>query len=234
MKKSITKGEVKVLGIDLAKQSFQLHGVDENEQPILKKKMTRQKLKEFIIQLPPCLIGIEACGGSHYWKRFFESGGHQVKIMAPQFVKPYVKSNKNDAVDAEAICEGVQRPNMRFVPGKTVEQQDQQSLHRIRSQLVAHRTAQSNQIRGLLQEYGITIPKGISHVRKHLPWVLEDAENGLSDLFREMLQELYAELIHLDERIQTIEQRLQGLCQQSEDCKRLLSIPGIGLLTATA
>jgi len=234
MKKSITKGEVKVLGIDLAKQSFQLHGVDENEQPILKKKMTRQKLKEFIIQLPPCLIGIEACGGSHYWKRFFESGGHQVKIIAPQFVKPYVKSNKNDAVDAEAICEAVQRPGMRFVPGKSIEQQDQQSLHRIRSQLVARRTAQSNQIRGLLLEYGITIPQGIGYVRKYIPQILENAENELSHLFREVLQELYEEIKHLDERIQTLESKLESLSAQDENCQRLLSIPGIGLLTATA
>ena len=234
MKKSTTKSEVKILGIDLAKQSFQLHGVDEAGDTVLKKKLTRNKLMQFIAQLPVCLIGIEACGGSHHWMRRFKAHGHDVKMIAPQFVKPYVKSNKNDAVDAEAICEAVQRPGMRFVPGKSIEQQDQQSLHRIRSQVVARRTAQSNQIRGLLLEYGVTIPKGISYVRKHMPSILEDANNELSDLFREVLLELYAEMKHLDERIQALESKLEALSKQDENCQRLLSIPGIGLLTATA
>lgn len=155
-------------------------------------------------------------------------------MIAPQFVKPYVKSNKNDAVDAEAICEAVQRPNMRFVPSKTIEQQDMQSLHRIRSQWVARRTAQANQVRGLLLEYGLIIPVGINHVRKVLPSILEDADNALSGLFRELLNELYEELVHLDKRIQTLEQKLVTLSVNNEDCKRLLTIPGIGLLTATA
>lgn len=154
--------------------------------------------------------------------------------MAPQFVKPFVKSNKSDAADAEAICEAVQRPNMRFVAEKSIEQQDIQSIHRMRSQVVARRTAQGNQIRGLLMEYGIVVPKGIGHVRKQLPWILEDAENGLSDLFRELLNELYEELVHLDERVVTLEKKLQRLSEQSEDCQRLLTIPGIGLLSATA
>ncbi len=154
--------------------------------------------------------------------------------MAPQFVKPYVKSNKNDAVDAEAICEAVQRPTMRFVPEKSIEQQDVQSVHRIRSQLVARRTAQSNQIRGLVMECGIIIPKGISYVRKQLPLLLEDAENGLSDLFRELLNKLYRELVRLDERVDALEKKLQGISAQNEDCQRLLTIPGIGLLSATA
>jgi len=193
-----------------------------------------KQLKTFIAQLPPCLIGIEACGGAHYWKRFFERCGHQTKMMAPQFVKPYVKSNKNDALDAEAICEAVQRPNMRFVPGKSIEQQDLQSLHRIRSQWVARRTAQGNQIRGLLQEYGIILPKGLNHVRKGIPDILADGENELSPLFRGMLNELYRELVHLDERIEAIKNQLESLAQQNKDCQRLLGIPGIGLLSATA
>ena len=155
-------------------------------------------------------------------------------MMAPQFVKPYVKSNKNDAVDAEAICEAVQRPNMRFVPEKSIEQQDMQSLHRIRSQLVARRTAQANQIRGLLMEYGIVIPQGIRHVCKQLPLILEAADNGLSDLFRELLHELYEEFVHLDQRLEGLEQKLLRLSVQNEDCQRLLTIPGIGLLSATA
>jgi len=129
--------------------------------------------------MPVCLIGIEDCGGANYWKHVFERYGHTVKMMSPQFVKPYVKSNKSDTIDVEAICEAVQRPNMRFVPCKSIEQQDIQSLHRIRSQLVARRTAQANQVRGLLLEYGVIIPKGISYVRKEIPNILENADNEL-------------------------------------------------------
>ncbi len=152
-------------------------------------------------------------------------------MMAPQFVKPYVKSNKNDAVDAEAICEAVQRPSMRFIPSKSIEIQ---SLHRIRNQLVGRRTAQGNQIRGLLQEYGVVISQGIKNVRKFLPEILEDAENQLSVIFREQLRALYDEMVHLDSRIENLEQSLKAVCAQNEDCKRLLTIPGIGLMTATA
>jgi transposase len=157
--------EIKVLGIDLAKQSFHLYGVDAAGTVVINKKLSRKQLTAFIANLPPCLIGLEACGGAHHWVRVFTGLGHTVRMMAPQFVKPYVKSNKNDAVDAEAICEAVQRPTMRFVPVKSIEQQDIQSLHRVRSQLVDRRTAQANQIRGLLLEYGIVIPKGINYVR---------------------------------------------------------------------
>ena len=155
------------LGIDLSKKSFQLHGVDAKGHVALKKKLNRKKLLPFIANLPQCVIGIEACGGSHYWCRKLTELGHDVRIIAPQFVKPYVKSNKNDA--AEAICEAMQRPSMRFVPTKTIEQQDIQSLHRTRSQAAARRTALGNQIRGLLMEYGVIIPKGISYIRKQNP-----------------------------------------------------------------
>jgi len=229
-----SKGKVTVLGINLAKNSFQLHGVDEKGNRVLKKKLTRKQLVAFIAQLPPCLIGIEACGGAHHWVRVLSEWGHTVKMIAPQFVKPYVKSNKNDAVDAEAICEAVQRPSMRFVPSKSIEQQDIQSVHRIRSLLVGRRTAQANQIRGLLMEYGIVIPQGISTLRKAIPDLLEDAENTLSSYFRELLRELYDEIVHFDERIETIELKLKVISEQNEDCQRLLTIPGVGLLTATA
>lgn len=234
MKYNSAKSELAVLGIDLAKQSFQLHGVDASGNVVLKLKLTRNKLVEHIAQLPACLIGMEACGGSHHWVRVFTKLGHTVRLIAPQFVKPFVKSNKNDEADAEAICEAVQRPSMRFVPSKNLEQQDMQSLHRIRSQAVARRTAMANQIRGLLMEYGVVIAKGISHVRKQLPELLEDGDNELTFLFREMLHELHEELTHLDERIRNLEQRIQTLCAQSEECQRLLTIPGVGILTATA
>ena len=234
MKKHSLESQVAVLGIDLAKQSFQLHGVDRNGQTVLKKKLSRKELVQFIALLPICTIGIEACSGANHWVRVFESFGHTVKVMAPQFVKPYVKSNKNDVADAEAICEAVQRPNMRFVPAKSVEQQDLQSLHRIRSQAVARRTAQANQIRGLLTEYGVILPKGISHIRKSIPSILEDAENELTMIFRALLADLYDEMVHLDQRIKTLETKLEALCAQSKDCQRLMSIPGVGLLSATA
>jgi len=229
-----SKGKVTVLGIDLAKNSFQLHGVDKQGNRVLKKKLSRKQLVAFIAQLPPCLIGLEACGGAHHWVRVFSELGHTVKMIAPQFVKPYVKSNKNDAVDAEAICEAVQRPSMRFVPSKSTEQQDIQSVHRVRSLLVGRRTAQANQIRGLLMEYGIVIPQGINQLRKAIPNILEDAENSLSSYFRDLLRELYEEIVHFDERIETIELKLKVISEQNEDCQRLLTIPGIGFLTATA
>lgn len=228
------KNPLAVLGIDIAKQSFQLHGVDCNGVTVLRKTLNRKKLCSFIAKLPVCTIGIEACGGANHWARVFQGFGHTVHMIAPQFVKPYVKSNKSDAADAEAICEAVQRPTMRFVPAKSVAQQDLQSLHRIRSQAVARRTAQANQIRGLLMEYGLVIPQGIVYIRKSIPAMLEDGENELTAMFRELLSDLYDEMVHLDERIKTLENKLKALCSQNEDCQRLLTIPGVGLLSATA
>ena len=164
--------EITTLGIDLAKNVFQLHGVNKSGRVTLRKQIRRSQLAAFVANIPPCLIGIVACGGSHYWARDFGKMGHTVKLMSPQFVKPYVKSNKNDMNDAEAICEAVQRPNMRFVPAKSVEQQDIQSLHRIRQRLVGRRTSLVNEIRGLLNEYGITIPKNIGNVRRELTQII--------------------------------------------------------------
>ncbi|MBC8210905.1 MAG: IS110 family transposase [Gammaproteobacteria bacterium] len=228
------KGQICTLGIDLSKMSFQLHGVDSSGKTVTRKKLSRQKLLPYMANLSPCVIGIEACGGAHYWFRQFTALGHSVRIIAPQFVKPYIKSNKNDAADAEAICEAVQRPNMRFVPTKSIEQQDIQSIHRMRSQTVSRRTAQANQIRGLLMEYGIIIPKGIFYIRKYIPSILEDAENGLTVLFRELLSMLYDEMVHLDERIQQLELKLETIASINQNCQRLLTIPGVGLLSATA
>ena len=151
---------ITTLGIDIAKRVFQLHGVNEEGKILLKKKVKRNELLSIVANLPNCLVGMEACGGSHYWSREFSKLGHEVKLMHPQFVKPYVKSNKNDMLDAEAICEAVARPNMRFVPEKTLAQQDIQSIHRVRESIVKNRTQLSNQIRGLLGEYGIIIPLG--------------------------------------------------------------------------
>ena len=141
-------------------------------------------MAEFFVNLPACSIGTEACGGSHYWARKLQGFGHTVKLMAPQFVKPYVKTNKNDAADAEAICEAVARPNMRFVPIKDVEQQSVLALHTVRQGFVKARTAQANQIRGLLTEYGLIIPLGIQHIQTRVPDLIEDASNELPGSFR--------------------------------------------------
>ena len=234
MANRIKKEQVKVLGIDIAKQSFQLHGVDQGGHVVLKQKLSRTKLTSFIANLPPCVIGMEACGGANHWFRVFTQMGHTVHLMAPQFVKPFVKSNKNDAADAEAICEAVQRPSMRFVSPKSIEQQDIQSIHRIREQLKTRLTAQSNQIRGLLLEYGIVIPKGIRHLMKQVPEIIADTENDLTPIFRELLHELHDEANHLEERIISLEKKLSLISKQNQDCQLLMTIPGVGLLTTTA
>ena len=225
---------IKRIGIDLAKQVFQVHGVDGQEKAVLRLKLPRAKMLTYFQKLAPCLIGMEACGSAHYWARELEKMGHTVKLMAPQFVKPYVKSNKNDANDAEAICEAVARPTMRFVAIKTIEQQDIQAVHRIRSELVQQRTAKGNQIRGLLSEYGLVMGQRIEVLRKALPLLLEDAENGLTIDFRTLLEGLQQDLITLDERVDEMDKKIRLLASSNEDAKRLQQIPGIGPITATA
>ena len=225
---------IKRIGIDLAKQVFQLHGVDHQEKPVLRKQLRRNQVLNYFAKLSPCLIGIEACSSAHYWARELQKLGHTVKLMAPQFVKPYVKGNKNDANDAEAICEAVARPNMRFVAIKTIEQQDIQAVHRTRSGLVQQRTAKVNQIRGLLAEYGIVVERRVETLRKALPLLLEDAENGLSFDFRALLQSLQQDLIALDDRVSEMDKKIQQLASSNRTAKRLQQIPGIGPITATA
>ena len=225
---------IKRIGIDLAKQVFQVHGVDGQEKAILRRKLPRAKMLTYFQKLPPCLIGMEACSSAHYWGRALQKMGHTVKLMAPQFVKPYVKSNKNDANDAEAICEAVARPTMRFVAIKSIEQQDIQAVHRIRSELVQQRTAKVNQIRGLLGEYGLVVGQRIDVLRKALPLILEDAENGLTIDFRTLLEGLQQDLITLDERVDDMDKKIKLLASSNEDAKRLQQIPGIGPITATA
>jgi transposase len=225
---------IKRIGIDLAKQVFQLHGVDHNEKVVLKKQLPRTKMLAYFKSFSPCLIGMEACGSAHYWARELQKFGHTVKLMAPQFVKPYVKGNKNDTNDAEAICEAVSRPNMRFVSIKTIAQQDIQAVHRIRSELVKQRTAKGNQIRGLLAEYGVVVNKRIDVLRNALPSLIEDTENGLSADFRMLLEELRQDLITLDERVLVLTGKINVLAKADEDAQRLQQIPGVGPMTATA
>lgn len=226
--------DMTILGIDLAKNVFQLHGINQEGQVLCKKKLSRKKMIEYIANLPPCLIGMEACGGSNHWARKFRTFGHDVSIMGAQFVKPDVKSNKNDELDAEAICEAVQRPTMRFVAAKTIEQQDIQSLHRMRARMVKHRTALVNQVRGLLAEYGIVIAQGISHVRKGLPEIIDNNENELSLLGRGLFNELLCELRTIDEQVDRYDKEVENICRNNEICQRVLKIEGVGALTATA
>jgi transposase len=226
--------KVKRIGIDLAKQMFQVHGVDHHGKVVIRKQLTRGKIRAFIAQLSPCLIGMEACASAHYWAREFSQFGHTVRLMAPQFVRPYRKNPKNDGNDAEAICEAVSRPNMRFVPVKSVAQQAILMAHRARELLVGDRTALANQIRGLLTEYGIVVPQGIARLRRALPLVLEDAENGLPGLAREVIVELQDRLQDLDQRLATYDRRIAQLASQNTIAQRLMQLEGVGAVTATA
>jgi transposase len=222
------------IGIDLAKNVLQVHGVDECGNAVVRKQLKRDQVMPFFGNLAACRIGMEACGSAHYWARKLEKLGHSVKLMAPQFVKPYVKTNKNDAADAEAICEAVSRPNMRFVPIKNGEQQAVLALHRARQGFVTARTAQANQIRGLLSEYGIVIPQGLHHIGKRLPEILEDGENDLPGVFRQLLQRLGDHLRELHRQVGELELQIQLWHRQHDASCRLAQIPGIGPLTASA
>ncbi|HEX8012845.1 MAG TPA: IS110 family transposase [Casimicrobiaceae bacterium] len=226
--------KITTTGIDLAKNVFQVHGVNECGRAALKKQLKRAQVLPFFANLPPCLIGMEACASAHYWARKLSALGHTVKLMAPQYVKPYVKTNKHDVADAEAICEAVGRPNMRFVAIKTAEQQAILALHRARQSLVKARTAQANQIRGLLGEFGIIIPQGMAHIAKRLPEILEDGENELPGSFRQLLARLGENLEHLQRQVAELEREIQRWHQDSEASQRVAAISGIGALGASA
>ena len=222
------------VGIDLAKTVFQVHGIDEKGKTVLRKQLKRAHVLEFFANLPRCVIGMEACGGAHYWARKLSALGHEVKLMAPQLVKPYVKSNKNDRNDAEAICEALGRLNMRFVPVKNAEQQALLALHRVREGLVAARTAQVNQLRGLLAEFGLVMPKGIAKMRMRVPEILEDGANELPGLMRELLARCYEQFQGLDARVHELEARIVRWHRDNEASQRLAQVPGVGPLTASA
>jgi len=226
--------KVTLLGVDLAKNVFQLHGADEKGNPVLKKRLTREKFIEFILHLPPCTIAMEACSGANYWCRKFKKFGHETKLINPKFVKPFVKTNKNDRNDSEAICEAASRPTMRYVSPKTVEQEDIQALHRVRSRLIQERTALINQIRGLLAEYGIIVAQGITKIRKALPEILEDAENELTHASRRLFANLYEEIDEKDKKIKEYDLKLQEIFRTNESCKKISEIEGVGVITATA
>jgi transposase len=228
------KQKFSVLGIDIAKQVFHLVGMNEQGTILLRKRLYRAQVMTFIAQLPPMLIGMEACGGAHYWARRFQEHGHEVKLMAPQFVTPYRKANKNDMRDAEAIAEAVPRSTMRFVPIKSVDQQDLQALHRVRERLMKARTALINETRGLLHEYGIIVPQGASTFRKHVLEKLANEATKLTPSSQELFQQLLEELAALDARIAAYDAQLAQVAQTHPVCQRLMTIPGLGELTATA
>lgn len=225
---------IKRIGLDIAKQVFQIHGVDRFEKVLVRKQLRRAQVLDYCKGIAPCLIGIEACGSSHYWARELSQLGHHVKLIPAQFVKPFVKGGKNDANDAEAICEAVGRPSMRFVTIKSVEQQVMQAEHRIRTRLIRARTALSNEIRGLLSEFGIAIGLGITQIRKALPMLLEDKETRLSARFKLLLSELAEELRQIDTHINEHEERIKAAAKEDDRIKRLLAIEGIGPISASA
>jgi len=223
---------VATLGIDLAKNVFQLHGVDSDGQTVLRKRVIRDQLGAVLANLPPCVIGMETCGGAHHFARVAQKFGHTARLMSAQYVKPYVKSQKNDCADAEAICEAVGRPNMRFVPVKTPAQQDVLAIHRVRAQLMKWRTMLTNQARGLAAERGLVAPQGCAGFRNALPRWLENAE--MTAVLSELLTDLRERLGELDDRIRQLDAQIERAVHADERAKRLLAVEGIGPLTASA
>jgi transposase len=221
-------GEVTTLGIDLAKRVFALHGVDCAGRVVIRRTVRRDQLLEVVSLLSPCLIGMEAGSGAHEWARRFQSAGHTVRLMAAQFVAPYRRNAKNDGNDAEAICEAVSRPGMRFVPVKSAEQQAILSLHRVRQGFITERTATINRIRGLLAEFGVVLPLRSINVQRQ---ALEAAE-VLPHLARRAVQDLYAHVRELDARIERYDRELEQQARQSERAQRLMKIRGVGPLSA--
>ena len=226
--------EIRTIGVDLGKTVFHLVAVDARGKVVARKKCSRTQLLRFTSNLPPCLIGMEACAGSHFLGRALREQGHDVRLMPAQYVKPYVKTNKNDYIDAEACAEAVTRPGMRFVPIKTDDQLDLQSLHRVRERWMARRTAVINQIRGMLLERGITIARGRRRIEESLPGILEDADNKLSGALRALLSELRLEMQYLHRQIGESNKLIERIAGELEDGQHLMTVPGIGPMIATA
>jgi len=222
--------QITTVGIDLAKNVFSLHGVNGAGKAVLRRTVRRDRLMETVASLSPCLIGMEACSGAHEWGRRFQAHGHTVRLMAPKFVAPYRKSDKNDGNDAEAVCEAVSRPSMRFVPVKSVEQQALLTLHRVRQGFVVERTALINRLRGLLSEFGAVLPLGSETVRRRAAGVAE----GLPELARSAIRDLLEQLRALDARIDSYDAQIHAQARLSEPARRLMQIRGIGATTALA
>ena len=226
--------EIHTIGIDLGKTVFHLVGLNVRGEVVVRKKCSRDQLLRFTANLQVTLIGMEACGGAHFLARALREQGHDARLMPAKYVKPYVKTNKNDYIDAEAIAEAVGRARMRFVPIKTDDQLDLQSLHRVRERWVSGRTAVINQIRGLLLERGITIRKGRRHIEESLPGILEDADNKLSGALRVLLTELRQEMQYLQRQVDECDKLILRIADELEDCRRMVAVPGVGPMIATA
>jgi transposase len=225
--------QITTIGLDIAKRVFQAHGVDATGAVVVRKRLRRSELPAFFAKLPPCLIGIEACATAHHWARELMALGHQVRLVPPSYVKAYVKRGKNDSADAEAICEAVTRPNMRFVPVKSTEQQGVLVLHRARELLVRQRTMLVNGLRAHMAEFGIIAPQGIQQVPK-LVAVLEDETTGIPQVARETLAAIVAQIQNLSASIKQMEKRIVTWCRANAAARRLATIPGVGPITASA
>ncbi len=226
--------ELSVLGIDLAKQVFELYGINARGQEVLSRRVTRKRLLASVAQVPACLVVMEACGTAHYWAREIEKLGHRVKLLRAKDVKAYVQGDKDDRHDAAAIAEAGTRAHLRAVAINSVEQQDLQSLHRIRELLVKQRTALANQLRGLLAEYGVVMGKSLGVLRRRVPEVLEDADNGLTAGFRASVAEMYERLREFDERVVVYDRRIGAAARADARCERLLEVEGLGPMSASA
>jgi len=224
---------ITTVGLDLAKNVFHVVGVDARGHEQMKKRLPRGQVLKYVANLPRCLIGMEACGSAHYFAREMSKLGHEVKLIPPQYVKAYLRGQKNDYNDARAIAEAVRAPQMRFVAVKSVEQQDIQSLVRLREGLLQARTALVNRLRGLMGEYGIVIPQGMSALRRSLPEVLEDGGNGLSDAFRRLLSQGQSQLRELDGHIEDLTVELTVQAKRDERVQRLQTAPGYGPIVAS-
>jgi len=226
--------QIASIGIDLGKTTFHLVALEERGKVVIKQKFSRKQLFAYTANLPSSLIGIEACSGAHFMGAALRDQGHDVRLIPAQFVKPFLKSNKNDFLDAEAIAEAVARENMRFVPIKTDDQLDLQALHRVRDRLVHRRTALINQIRGFLLERGITFAKGPANLRQQMPAILEGAEQNLTPRLRSLLAHLWQEWKQLNCDIERVSDEIDAIAGQDAACQRLRQIPGVGPLVATA
>jgi transposase len=223
-----------IIGLDLAKSVFQVHGVDERGEVVLTKRLRRDGVLSFFANLPACVVGMEACASGHFWAREISKLGHTVRLMPPQYVKPYVKRHKNDQADAEAICEAVQRPSMRFVPIKSEDQQSTLVIHRVRETLVRQRTQVINALRGHLAEFGIVAPQGAQKVTQLTMRLAEPGDEAVPAAAKAVLQVLVEQLRDTERRIDELDAQLAEQAKRDETCRRLLTVPGIGPIVATA
>ncbi|MDW3221572.1 MAG: IS110 family transposase [Paracoccaceae bacterium] len=225
---------IKRIGFDLAKFVFEVHGVDAKDEIVLRKTLQRDAVAQLFAEIEPCIVGMKAFCGSHYWARVLTDLGHEVRLISPQFVKPYVKSNKNGRNDVEAICEAVGRPSMRFLPPKSAEQLEIQAVHRIRQRVVANRTRLVNQVRGLLGEHSVVVARDITRIRRALGEIADSNVSGFGDIFIDMLRDMRDELAELDNRLAGYNRRIKTLFRRNEMCQRISQIEGVGPITATA